>query len=270
MSNFLSAYLDVLSNTSIQSSAGGSMLVGTHDGSFHCDELLAVCMLKLLPLYAPAAVLRSRDLNLLGLCDIVVDVGAKYEPLNHRYDHHQREFDGTLVPKYSTKLSSAGLIYKHFGMEVISHIVKHSIPQDDETHYQLCNILYDKVYKGFVEHIDGIDNGVEVADGPLKYNVSTTLSNRVSYLAPAWNEPNSVEILNNRFKEGLKLVGNEFFSYVDRLIRIWWPARSIVQAAIDGRASIHPSQKIMLLASGCPWKDHIFDIENEVIILFFC
>lgn len=34
--------------------------------------------------------------QVLDECDIVVDVGATYDPKKHRYDHHQRGFNDTL------------------------------------------------------------------------------------------------------------------------------------------------------------------------------
>lgn len=67
-----------------------SKIIGTHNGTFHCDEVLACCMLKMLPEYDDAKIVRTRDENVLKTCDIVVDVGGEYEPLSHRYDHHQR------------------------------------------------------------------------------------------------------------------------------------------------------------------------------------
>lgn len=73
--------------------------IGTHNGTFHCDEVLACCMLKILPEYNEAEIVRTRDENVLKTCDIVVDVGGKYEPKSHRYDHHQR-----LVPLYASIL----------------------------------------------------------------------------------------------------------------------------------------------------------------------
>lgn len=56
-----------------------------------------------------------------------MDVGAKFDPATHRYDHHQREFQETmnsLQPdkKWTTKLSSAGLVYAHFGKEIIQEM----------------------------------------------------------------------------------------------------------------------------------------------------
>lgn len=53
-------------------------------------------MLKSLPEYKDAEIVRTRDLEKLKECDIVVDVGAVFDHDKKRYDHHQREFTGTL------------------------------------------------------------------------------------------------------------------------------------------------------------------------------
>lgn len=57
-------------------------------------------------------VTRTRDPKILETCDIVVDVGAVYDPEKQLFDHHQREFTGVFGHGFKTKLSSAGLIYK--------------------------------------------------------------------------------------------------------------------------------------------------------------
>ena len=49
------------------------MKIGTHNGAFHCDEVLACAMLKQLPEYKEAEIVRTRDQALLDECDIVVD-----------------------------------------------------------------------------------------------------------------------------------------------------------------------------------------------------
>ena len=64
--------------------------IGTHDGTFHCDEVLACSLLKMLPEYKDAGIIRSRKPETLEGCDIVVDVGGVYDETKHRYDHHQR------------------------------------------------------------------------------------------------------------------------------------------------------------------------------------
>lgn len=68
--------------------------IGTHSGTFHCDEALACAMLKTLDPYAGQAVsiVRTRDGETLDKCSIVVDVGGIYDAQKKRFDHHQRGF----------------------------------------------------------------------------------------------------------------------------------------------------------------------------------
>jgi uncharacterized UPF0160 family protein len=117
-----------------------------------------------------------------------------------------------------------------------------------------------------MEHVDAIDNGVTVADAELKYHISTTLSARVGNLNPEWNEPQTAEIINDRFRQAMVLTGSEFVSYVHGLARSWWPARSIVQRALDSRHEIDPQGRVIRLAQACPWKDHLFELEEQVSI----
>jgi hypothetical protein len=49
----------------------GKKLIGTHDGKFHCDEALACAMLKALPEWKDAAIVRTRNPEALAQCDIV-------------------------------------------------------------------------------------------------------------------------------------------------------------------------------------------------------
>ena len=70
--------------------------IGTHSGSFHCDDVLACAMLKLLPKYSEADIIRTRDKEILDECDIVVDVGREFDHDRKRYDHHQQGFSITM------------------------------------------------------------------------------------------------------------------------------------------------------------------------------
>ncbi|XP_071565735.1 uncharacterized protein [Temnothorax nylanderi] len=64
--------------------------IGTHDKTFRCSQVLACALLKLLPQYEDASIVRSQDQNILDTCDIVVDVGGVYDHSRHRYDHRMR------------------------------------------------------------------------------------------------------------------------------------------------------------------------------------
>ena len=106
LATFMSSFLQPIRESVVLStfpSSTATKVIGTHDGSFHCDEALAISMLKILPEFQDSPVLRTRKPELLAQCHIVVDVGAEYKPESLRFDHHQREFTGVL-DGWNTKL----------------------------------------------------------------------------------------------------------------------------------------------------------------------
>lgn len=243
--------------------------IGTHNGSFHCDEALGVALLRRTAAYADAKVVRSRNQEVLDKCDVVIDVGGVYDPATSRFDHHQKEFNDvfghgkarkrksraqqataeavtrcafflSLVlpfcrcrfqrlvlssfststfststststpPKkltlgFNTRLSSAGLVYKHYGREVVAKLMAKfaaekaakeaggeatngdssiaiASPPDDAD----VETVYLAVYKNFMEAVDAIDNGVDQYEnaGEPRYISQTNLSARVGGLNP--------------------------------------------------------------------------------------
>ncbi|CAJ0600177.1 unnamed protein product [Cylicocyclus nassatus] len=102
--------------------------------------------------------MRTRDRAVLAKCDVIVDVGGVHDHSKKRYDHHQLEFNETMqtlgILDFSTRLSSAGLIYAHYGKQLIAEILDSS--HDDKMVY----IFFRKLYETFVEAIDAIDNGI--------------------------------------------------------------------------------------------------------------
>ena len=163
----MAAIFDSIKHTRVFSgpiNENSKYLLGTHDGSFHCDEAMALSFLKILPQYRDSEILRTRNPDLLSKCHMVVDVGAVFDAEKLRFDHHQREFNGVL-DSYKTKLSSAGLVYQHFGRQVLKEVLTTEEPPTDE----FVEICFHKLYKGFVEHIDAIDNGISVSDETPRY-----------------------------------------------------------------------------------------------------
>ena len=233
--------------------------IGTHDGSFHCDEALGCYLLKLTKAYEDAEIVRSRDPDVLGACDVVIDVGATYEPEKNRFDHHQRGFEEIFGHGFSTKLSSAGLVYKHFGREIVASVL--ALPETDPS----VEKIYLKTYKTFVEAVDAVDNGVNMfdTDAPAKYENNTGLSARVGKLNPAWNEPQDPEIQLAQFRKAMEMAGSEFVAAVKYYGLSWLPARKHVEEALAAAADAHPSGKIIKLPCYCPWKEHLFELEEE-------
>ncbi|MED6235373.1 UPF0160 protein myg1, mitochondrial [Ataeniobius toweri] len=206
--------------------------IGTHNGTFHCDEVLACFFVRQLPEYADAEIIRTRDAALLAECDVVVDVGGEFDSKRHRYDHHQRTFAEnfhSLCPEkpWVTKLSSAGLVYLHFGRRLLAQLTQ--MEEDDRQ----LEVLFDKLYENFVEEVDAVDNGISQYDGEARYAVSSTLSARVAHLNPRWNSKS--QDTEEGFRKALKMVGEEFLDRLDFYKSSWLPARAVVEQAVKER-----------------------------------
>jgi uncharacterized UPF0160 family protein len=217
-------------NTS-SSSAAAAPLIGTHSGSFHCDEALACAMLKTLPRFADSTIVRTRDPVALAACDIIVDVGAEYDAGAGKLDHHQKSFVDTYsAARTMTKLSSAGLVYKHYGREVVAALAAAASGQALAP--AALDVIVSRVYDNFIQEIDAVDNGVEVAEGALRYRIRTGLSSRVARLNPAWNEPSSDVDANAGFRQAMLLTLADLAAVVSGLVRHWLPARALVETAL--------------------------------------
>lgn len=280
----------------------GVPVIATHNGSFHCDEALACSLIRHLPTYKNAAVTRTRDPAIIDQSTIVVDVGAVYDHAKLRYDHHQSSFHGTMTTDkktYQTRLSSAGLVYQHYGKDLIRQFIRDILSSSareevlqltqwnaerTEATEDEITVLFDTVYRSFVEAVDAIDNGVDLfrmeANGPegeeairqrhvaLKknYTFSTDLSGRVASLHTWWNDPNNRnEMMENlAFAEAMEMTSIEFFQAVSFYAFSWLPGRAVVEKAFQEATTVHPSGKILVFQTGgCPWKEHLFALEAE-------
>ncbi|KAL1719509.1 metal-dependent protein hydrolase [Schizophyllum commune] len=235
-------------------------VIGTHNGTFHCDEALAVYMLRQTATYKDANLKRSRDPAVLDTCDIVVDVGGIYDEAKQRFDHHQREFTEVFGHGFNTKLSSAGLVYKHFGKEIIASRTQLSI-DDPKVH-----TLWLKLYEGFIESIDAIDNGISQYDTDVKprYKIRTDLSSRVGSVNPAWNESVDPVHVDALFEKASAMTGVDFSDKLRGYANSWLPARDIVVESVKkSKAEVDPTGRIIVLSQFAPWKEHLFELEAE-------
>lgn len=252
-----------VSNSSFSTAASQLKRVGTHNGTFHCDEALACFIIRLTDKFSAANVFRTRDTQVLDSLDAVVDVGGVYDPSRDRFDHHQKGFSEVFGHGYSTKLSSAGLVYKHYGLEIIAKEI-----HLDKGHPDAYK-LFVAVYKSFIEAIDAIDNGVGQydVDIPPNYVNNTSLSSRIGRLNLDWTDPDqSVERENEAFQRAMSLAGNEFVESIHFHAKSWLPARSVVMDCLATRKDVDSSGEIILLPKPCPWKLHIFELEEEMKI----
>ncbi|XP_019058258.1 PREDICTED: UPF0160 protein MYG1, mitochondrial isoform X2 [Tarenaya hassleriana] len=235
--------------TTMKAAAGKQKRVGTHNGSFHCDETLACFLIRLSPKFSGAHIVRTRDPLVLETLDAVLDVGGVYDPKTDRYDHHQKGFTDVFGHGFNTKLSSAGLVYKHYGLEIIAKEL-----QLDQGHPDVQR-LFLAIYKNFIEAVDAIDNGIHQygTDQPPRYVNSTSLAHRIGRLNLDWTElDQSAEKEDEAFHRAMELAGSEFLECVHFHAKSWLPARSIVKECIAERQEVDSSGEIMVLKKQCP------------------
>lgn len=265
-------------------------VIGTHNGHFHADEALAVFLLRLLPTYRAASLVRTRDPELLKTCTIVVDVGGVHDDHLLRYDHHQREFNATFPGKH-TKLSSAGLVWMHYGHRII-HAVTGLDPHSAD-----CDLVYHKIYEDFIEAFDANDNGISAYDpadlrkagiekkfndkgftiaGVVnRYNSAPsaregaegpTANGTTTSGAPAPKSETSQDEEDARFLRASAFVGEQFSLHLQDVVGAWLPARGVVSAAFAVRAKYDPAGRIIVIPyrpEGVPWSDHLYTLERE-------
>lgn len=210
----------------LREQTGGNKIIGTHSEVFHCDEVVATTILLYTNEFKDANIIRTRNQEVLDVLDIVCDVGGTFDASKNRFDHHQRSFnmawsedenqpiDETLaVQPFKIKLSSAGLVWKYYGKEVLSKILAESFPVVAST-YNPTDIdkMYQKLYKNFFQEIDALDNGVKIANEE-RYWINTNLGTRISRFNKAWNAPAEID-QNQQFKRAMRVVEEELHWHI--------------------------------------------------------
>jgi uncharacterized UPF0160 family protein len=194
----------------------------------------------------------------------VVDVGGEYSASARRFDHHQRGFAATF-PRRSTTLSSAGLVYLHFGRSVIARLT--GLAEADAA----VGLLHEKLYADFVEAVDANDNGIAVYDPAAAAGLAkrfddagVTLASLVGDLNHATGGGGGQEAEDARFRDAAALMGAAFERKLARCHEAWLPARGAVAAAYAARFGVDDTGAVMVLeGGGVPWKEHLYGLEAE-------
>jgi len=139
----------------------------THDGRFHSDEVVAYIMLKKIldANNIEHVLIRTREPGEIEAADICIDIGKIYDVSILRFDHHQESFHEKYIPSASSPMSSAGLVFKHFGRLLLDALGFPDIAD---------GILY-KIYKRLIHDVDICDYGVQDY-GPYAYNIGGMIS----------------------------------------------------------------------------------------------
>ncbi|MCF6276988.1 MAG: MYG1 family protein [Candidatus Magasanikbacteria bacterium] len=228
-------------NNFVAATSTSTVMVGTHNGVFHADDVFSIASLRLA--LGEIKIIRTRNPEVLMECDIRVDVGGKDFPDNGDFDHHQR--GGAGFRENGIPYASFGLIWKSFGLQ---------ISQGDKG-------VADLVERNLVMPVDAGDCGhtfYEVNGGGVLPN---TISNMISSLNPSWQE----EGLNFDacFKQAVEmaevLLRREIVKAQGEVL-----ARKVVREAISGAED----SRLVVLDRFCPWQEVVVTESDALFVLF--
>ncbi|WP_415231158.1 MYG1 family protein [Psychromonas sp.] len=210
--------------------------IATHNGNFHADDVFSIAALK--QIFPSFKLIRTRDLELIGKADIVLDVGGEYDPDAGRFDHHQR--GGAGERENGIPYSSFGLIWKKYGVEICKG------NQD----------LANAVDAGLVSTIDAIDCGH--VEGVSK---GISLSQTISMFNPTWQEESYFDDCFDEAVDFAARVLSRFMASADGGIS----AKVIVAKAIEN--ALDP--RVIVLEKYTPWKRTVHALSSEALYMVF-
>jgi uncharacterized UPF0160 family protein len=205
------------------------MLIATHDGSFHADEVFAIAALGLLG--DPVEVVRTRDRNALAQADLRVDVGFRDDASTGDFDHHQRDFD--TARRNGVRYASFGLVWREFGAQVCDG--------DQE--------VADTVEETLVQLVDANDTGQQLTQSLIDGVHPMTINAIIGGFNARWDEDLTPEEERERFDQAIALA-RDIIAREAASAASGRRAQRIVREAIAAA----PDPRVVELPINAPWK----------------
>jgi uncharacterized UPF0160 family protein len=222
--------------------------IATHNGVFHADEVSACAILKLV--YTHIHVTRTRDMNVLAEKDFVVDVGGIYDPSTNKFDHHQK--DPSLVRENGHPYSSAGLLWKHYGLKVLANT---DIPEE------YLHAAYKDLDKKIFEGIDALDNGISC----YKANPDDIELVNISQFIKAFNAADIYsEVQYSRFEQILGIVYEYLQLVIQNTVSYYKSLKELDNCIIASSG-----KDILSLTKPLPWKQVLEERNLDFKLVIF-
>ena len=144
------------------------MIIATHSGKFHADDVWAAAVLNLM--FPGSELLRTRDPAVIARADFAIDVGGVWDPEKGRFDHHQKGFQGARAS--GVVYASAGLVWKEYGPRCVALVAKQAGHALSPT--QATEIAH-AIDADLVQYLDMSDTGA-ARNAPGSYGLSAIIS----------------------------------------------------------------------------------------------
>ena len=198
---------------------------GTHDGTFHADEVTACALLEYFNLIDHDKIIRTRSNELLETCEYVCDVGGIYNPDIKRFDHHQADYIGDL--------SSAGMI--------LDYLRKQKIISMRE---------FDFFNNSLVRGVDAHDNGRDPQVPGF-----CTFSNVISNFTPIQYDADA-DVQDSAFFQAESFAKG----HIERLHKRFQYSQGCRELVIKAMAE---GRDCLIFEQAIPWMDAFFELEGE-------
>lgn len=242
-----------------------SIKIITHDGRFHADEVSGVALL--LHLYNISEIIRTRDEEILekGKNDtntIVLDVGKEYDVLSNNYDHHQKSFSETFSNDYTIPLSSCGLIWKHFGKDIIRKLVEKDLTHD------MTEKIYQIMYKKVFLSIDANDNGIKSikSSSKVEYNFFYTVT--LDEIVGSFNTPGNDNDLD-QFNKAVSICSQYFENKIKQVFKSVSDYEKDLPYFTEVYKKYHELGYLYLDDDSVYYGSYINDFDKENEVLYF-
>lgn len=200
--------------------------LGTHDGSFHADEVTACSLLLLFDRIDRDKIYRTRDVKRLYICDYVCDVGGIYDPGKRRFDHHQIDYKGAF--------SSAGMVLLYLKEQGLI-----------EPH------LYEYFNKVIIMGVDAHDNGVAKLEPGI-----TSFSMVISNFLPIHYEASDEE-MNQAFFQAVDFA----MGHLDRLRKRHFYT---LECRAEVKKAMIQGTNALIFDKSIPWMENFFELGGEL------
>jgi uncharacterized UPF0160 family protein len=199
--------------------------LGTHDGTFHADEVTACALLELFDLIDHDKIKRTRSAKELATCEYICDVGGIYDPESKRFDHHQVEYKGML--------SSAGMVLEFL-----------------KNQRYITQKAFDFLNNSLVRGVDAHDNGRD----PQIVGFCT-FSQIISNFTPIHYDVEP-EVQDAAFFEAEQFT----LGHLRRLMQRFQYNQSCRDAVAQAMADF---RDCLIFDKALPWMDSFFELEGE-------
>jgi uncharacterized UPF0160 family protein len=220
------------------------MVIATHDGSFHADEIFAVAALYLLG--EPVEVVRTRDREALARADVRVDVGFRDDISTADFDHHQRDF--TLTRENGVRYASFGLVWRAFGTRICG---------GDED-------VANAVDATLVQPVDANDTGQQLSSPLIDGVHPITLNGIIGGFNARWDEDLAPAEERERFDAAVALARGILAREVASAAS-GRRARRIVREAMAAAAD----PRLVELPVNAPWKQVLVPESDEALFVIY-